>query len=444
MAAGCGPSIPPYTVNVPPRLDDIRPPRSIVFVRDELPLGGLQRAIDRAVGDETAGKKRAHTLGRDVDITWRLRRKPIVLRGEPRGLAFEITLAGEIGAHGGPVRCHADDARITLRAEARPELRPNGDLGLEHFDWKPKTHADLRCEGIPMPVDKVVNVVVEPLARALSIGLSKIELPTAALVRKALDAMRPPRRFALGKDEDGCLDLAPDALVLSPMRGGGSALPLKLGVEVAPRLVVGKCPPSGAAAKQPRVLAKNVPLADHFTLQTAVAIPYAELTRIVKPGLVGKRFGSASQGVVVDDVEIGDTRGRTLVHLGVHGALDGDLYLWGTPTVLEDKGRYVLRIPDLEVAAESRSLLQRIGLALWEAVGGGLKGALKDKLHMDVTDKIKGAQKAMTGRKVLANGPPSVVLTTSLDKIRVGAAASRPGVMILMPVLAGSAEFAVE
>lgn len=444
VAAGCGPSIPPYTVNVPPRLDDIRPPRSIAFVRTDLPLGGLRRAIDGAIGETVAGRKKTHMLAREVELAWHLDRKPIVLRGEPGGLAFEIALAGKIGVHGGGVRCRADDARITFRAEARPGLRPNGNIGLDRFDWKPKTHADMRCDGLPVPADKVVNLVVEPLARALSMGVRQIELPTAALVKRALDALRPPRKLALGKNEDGCLDLAPDALVLSPFGGKGSTMTLKLGVEVAPRVVIGKCPPSGAAAKQPRVVAKNVPLADHFTLQAAVAVPYTELATIVKPSLVGRRFGSADHGVIVDAVEIGDTKGRTLVHLQTHGALDGDLYLWGTPTVVVEKGRYMLRIPDLKVAAESQSVLQRIGLALWEAVGGGLEGALKDKLHMDVTDKLEGARKAMTGRRVLAEGPPTPVLITSLDKIRVGAAASKPGVMILMPVLVGTAEFAVE
>jgi hypothetical protein len=132
------------------------------------------------------------------------------------------------------------------------------------------------------------------------------------------------------------------------------------------------------------------------------------------------------------------------VHLVVHGALDGDLYLWGTPAVLQEGGRYVVRIPDLQTAVESRSLLERIGLAVWQAVGGGLEGVLKDKLHLDVTDKINDAKGAMSGRKVLAAGPPTPVLTTSLEGIKVGDATSRPGVMILWPVLTGSADFAVE
>lgn len=215
---------------------------------------------------------------------------------------------------------------------------------------------------------------------------------------------------------------------------------LKLGVEVAPRVVLGKCPPSGAAAKQPSVLAKNIPLADHFEVQTAVAIPYTELTQLLKPHLVGKRFGNADHGVVVDKVEAGDTNGRTLVHLVVHGSLDGDIYLWGTPTLVEEKGRFILKMPDLQVAAESKSILQNIGLALWNAVGGGLQGVLSEKLRMDVTDKLTEARKAMTTRHELPPGAPKAVLSTTLSRIDAKAATSKPGVMILWPTLVGSAE----
>lgn len=440
----CGPAVPPYTVNVPPRLDDIRPPRSIVFVRDDLPLTGLQKAIDGALGDTLASTKKAHIFGRDVEIAWRFDRKPVVFRAERAGLVLEVPLVGNIGVHADSVRCRDEDAAIVLRAEAQPALKPNGNIGFDHFDWKPKVRAELKCAGLPLPVDKAVSFVVDPIARALSLGLSKIELPTGPLVEKALDELRAPRKMPFAKRQEACLDLAPDALVLSPVTGGGSAMPLKLGVEVAPRVVVGKCPPSGAAAKQPKVVAKNVPLGDHFELQTAFAIPYLELTKMVRPSLVGKRFGDADHGVVVDTVEIGDTQGRTLVHLTVHGALDGDLYLWGTPTMVEEKGRVIMRIPDLKVAAESRSILQNIGLALWSAVGGGLEGALKDKLHMDMTAEIEDAKKAMTGSHALLPGAQKPALVTNLTRIHAKDATSKPGVMVLWPVLAGTAELAVQ
>jgi hypothetical protein len=439
---GCGSTIPPYTINVKPRLDDIRPPRSIAFVRDEIPLGALQGAIDGAVPGEVKGKKKMSVLGKDIEVTWHLDRKPIVLRAEPGGLAMEIHLHGKVATHG-DVKCHADDTSIVFRTEARPGFAPNGNIGFAHFDWKPKTHANLKCDGIPIPVDTVLNFVTEPLLHALAKGVSKIELPTASLVNKALAEMRPARAMKMGKGEEVCLDLAPDAVVLSPLSGNGGAFTLKAGVEVAPRVVVGACP-KVAPPKQSSVVAKNVPLKDSFALQVAIAVPYTELTTIAKPHLVGKRFGNADHGVTVDAVEIGDTSGRTIVKLTVHGSLNGDLYLWGTPTIAEENGRYVLRLPDLQTAVESRSILERIGLALWKAVGGGLEGVLKEKLHMDVTDKLTQAKASLTGRRVLTEGPPRPVLTTALEGIKPGDATSKPGVLILMPILTGTADFAVE
>jgi hypothetical protein len=176
----------------------------------------------------------------------------------------------------------------------------------------------------------------------------------------------------------------------------------------------------------------------------AVAVAYDELAAKAAPALKGKRFGDADHGVVVDAIELGDASGRLLAKLTVHGALDGDLYLWGTPVIVQEKGRYLLRVPDLQVAVETKSILQKIALGLWNAVGDGLAGVLKEKLVLDVTDKLGQARTAMSGRKELSVGPVTTVLTTKLDKIKPGDVTSRAGALVVQPVLIGNAEVAFE
>lgn len=444
-AGACQPSIPPYTVHVPARLDTIRPPRSVAFVREDVPLGGLRSAIERAVPADVDGRKKTGIAGlREVELTWKLDRRPVVLRADSGGLVLEIVLAGKIGAHGGSVRCHADDAKIVFRTETAPALRPGGEIAFDHLRWKPSTHAKLKCDGIPVPADTILNAVVQPLAKGLATLVSKIELPTGALVRKALDALRPAHGMKLDAKSEACLDLAPDALVLSPVGGAGGTMTLKLGVEVAPRVSLGACPAKQAAAAPARVVAKNVPLADHFEVVAAVAVAYDDLAAKAAPALKGKRFGDADHGVVVDAIELGDASGRLLAKLKVHGALDGDLYLWGTPVIAQERGRYILRVPDLQVAVETKSILQNIALGLWNAVGDGLAGVLKEKLVLDLTDKLAQARAAMSGRKELSVGPVTTVLTTKLDKIKPGDVSSRAGALVVQPVLVGEAEVAFE
>jgi hypothetical protein len=443
--SACQPSIPPYTVHVPARLDTIRPPRSVAFVRDDVPLEGLRGAIERAVPADVDGRKKTGIAGlREVELTWKLDRKPVVLRADASGLVMEIVLAGKVGAHGDGVRCHADDAKIVFRTETAPALRSGGEIAFDHLRWKPATHGNMKCDGIPVPIDTILNAVIQPLAQGLATLVSKIELPTGALVRKALDELRPAHTMKLDAKSEACLDLAPDALVLSPVGGAGSTMTLKLGVEVAPRVTLGACPAKQAAAAPSRVVAKNVPLADHFEVVAAVAVAYDDLAAKAAPALKGKRFGDADHGVFIDAIEIGDASGRLLVKLEVHGALDGDLYLWGTPVIVEEKGRHVLRVPDLQVAVETKSILQKIALGLWNAVGDGLAGVLKEKLVLDLTDKLEQARASMSGRKELSVGPVTTVLTTKLDKIKPGDVSSRAGALVVQPVLVGEAEVAFE
>jgi hypothetical protein len=69
---------------------------------------------------------------------------------------------------------------------------------------------------------------------------------------------------------------------------------------------------------------------------------------------------------------------------------------------------------------------------------------LREKLVLDLTDKLGQARAAMSGRKELSVGPVTTVLTTKLDKIKPGDVSSRAGALVVQPVLVGEAEVAFE
>jgi hypothetical protein len=448
-AVGCHSAIPPYSVNVPPRLDDVRPPRSVVFVHDELPLAGLNDAIGRAVPPEVSGTRRANVANvADVDVAYHLTRRPIALGGGPGGPEIEVALAGNVSAQSLFVHCQANDVTVSFHAGARPALRPSGDVGFERLDWRPSVHGNLRCDGLAVPLDSVIDAVVRTLADALAKAARSVDLPTAPFVRQALDELRAPRTFPLDANDPKsivCLDLAPDAIVLAPLAAQGGAVALKLGAEVAPRVVLGPCPASGAPTGDPSpAIAKNVALPDHFAVAIDVAVPYADLAPLVAPAVVGHRFGDEDHGVTVDAIELADSNGRALAHLTAHGTVDGDVYLWGTPTVVQENGRFFVTVPDVQVAVESRSVLERMGLSAWQAAGGDLTSAVRDHLKLDVTDRIAQARAALTGRRELPKqGAITPVLSTTIDRIEPGAVTSKPGVLVLQPVLVGGADLAL-
>src|SRR5206468_10577329 len=109
----------------------------------------------------------------------------------------------------------------------------------------------------------------------------------------------------------------------------------------------------------------------------------AELNRQAARAFVGKRFGEGRKSIDVRAVEVGDASGRVLVRLDVTGGLVGTLWLWGTPRVTLDGEKYMLTVPDLQIAVETRSALMRFALAAWKLWNGGIENPIRKQLTVD-------------------------------------------------------------
>ncbi len=444
MLVACQPAIPPYMVNVPPRALDMRPPRSVAVVHGSVPLDGARAAIEGAIPKEVVGSRKTDLLViRDVDVTWHLSRRPVVLRADKSGLALEIALLGEVGAQGDGLRCHGGDAGVVFHAEAAPTLKAGGELALDPLRWRPELRGKVDCGPVEVPLGAILDAVVQPLASALAKGVGQIRIPTGPAVASALDALRAPQSIPLGDQGAACLDLDPTQLVLSPVGGSGAELELKVGVDVAPRVTLGPCPAPSSVPSQAGPLVRVQPLKDQFDVALDVAIPYSELQARAAPELVGHSFGDADHKVTIEGFEAGDASGRVLARMPIRGAVTGMLYLWGTPAVVQQGDRWVLEVPDLHVALESQSFLTQLELAVLEFKNGGLETMMKSKLTLDVTDRIAQARAALSGTRTLTSGPPMVSLTSTMSRILPGQVGSREGVMVAQPIVSGQAEIGV-
>jgi hypothetical protein len=445
----CQPAVPAFTVDAPPRVIDVRPPRSVAFIRADVPLAGLRRDIEGALPGEVTGKARAALLGLgDVEIAWRLARRPVSLRAESSGLVLEAAMLGEVTLQAKSLVCRASDAGVSFSVATRPTLRADGDLALDHLVWKPTPRGTLVCGDLPIPIGPLLERAVAPLAAALAKGVAELRLPLGPLVKAALDEAARPRTMRLGSQGgDACLDLDPSALVLSPVGGAGEQMTLKLGLDVAPRVTLGACPEGDAGAGRsagggPLVEVKR--LEDRFELAVAVAVPYAEVRARAAPLLVGRKFGNGERSVTVEDVNLGDASGHVVARVRVSGALNGTLFLRGTPTVVaEADGRWMLRVSDLHASLDTKSLVERIGLSIWNLEDGGLEAMLRSILTVDVTERLSEARAALSGHHELGTGKGRAVLTIVVTSIRPGEVISRPGLLVLNPILGGHADLQI-
>jgi hypothetical protein len=185
-------------------------------------------------------------------------------------------------------------------------------------------------------------------------------------------------------------------------------------------------------------------LTNQFKLAVAVAVPYRELNERLSPLVEGLHVGDGGSTLTISHLVLGNASGHVLARVEARGALNGALYLWGTPAVVEHDAHLLLAVPDLHAALETRSTVERIKLALWRLVGGSLERLLRAKLALDVTERVRDLRAALSGRHALLVGPPALTLTTSFDSIRPGEVESRDGAAVIYPVLTGSAELSLQ
>jgi Domain of unknown function (DUF4403) len=434
VVAGCQAAIPPYTVHVPPRLEEIRPPPSVVFVRTALPLEGLEAAIDGVLPASVDGtRKLSLGLLKDVEVTWHLTRRRTWVNAEKGGLKIQTFLLGEIDAVVHGAHCHAKEAGVAFAVFARPVLRGSGELQLADLKLRSNPTGDFDCGGLPfaLPVGRVVELIGLPAHRALELALEQLRIPLAPVVQEALDELSIPRAVDL-HGVPGCLDMDARELVLSPLGDEGRHVAIKLGVQAAPRINLGAC-----AERRPvprAVVAEMVPLGESFYLTAALALPYDELAARVRPLIVGQSLGSGGDRVTIDGLELGDADGRVLARVRVHGAISGILYLWGTPEVGSDG---ILHVPDLQAAVETQSALQKMRLGLWQLVDGGLREYLRKKLTLDVSKRLEETRGWLSRDLALGRG---LTLHVEIDSVTAGSAKSQPGAVVLHPFLVGRAE----
>lgn len=163
---------------------------------------------------------------------------------------------------------------------------------------------------------------------------------TACARLRVLEVEAAPTVLADGIEKDLAIVVAPT--VTLPCVGLGDAQ-------------VGPLPPlSNVAALTP----------GPFTVTVPIAARYDELTRAMDAAFSGGRrhFSTEYPDLYLEAPEVYESQGalvlkmhlRGSVHnLGIDADLDGDIYLVGHPTVIDDE----LSVPDLEPTIETRSLL---------------------------------------------------------------------------------------
>jgi hypothetical protein len=459
-AIGCQPAVPGPGSNlgIPPLEVPLgRPPRSVVFTEIAIPLDEVSRAIEGAIPADLGGRSQLGlgALG-NLAVRWNVRRGPARLVAKQGQLQLSLTLAGDVVVELWPLRCTSPGLGVTVEVTATPFLEGGGDLVVRSPQARRSWSGQVRCAGQRVPLERGLDALLAPVLSGIQRSLAAVRLPLGPLLGSGMALLAEPHPLTV-EGRPMCLDLAPGALVLAPLAGEGGRPVARLGVEVAPRLELASCDRLRARRGHSRgktgaagggLTVRELELGPSFRAQLAVALPYSELSALLRTAAVGQSWGPPGQQLRIHGIDVGDAGGRVRVSLQVTGALDGTLHLWGTPTASwEASGptapagpRLILTVPDLKAALATESLLQKLRMGALALTGSSLADKLRGALRIDVTDRFLAVKKAIDGRFQLPAGAWHLDLATTLIGQPPPVVRSQPDELLVVTTLGGQAQ----
>jgi hypothetical protein len=364
----------------------------------------LRQALDEAAPANGDGK--ISLLGSERAYHWQ--REP-----------FEIAFAsGRVAAHT-KVKAHIElpltsvDIGFDVRVAAEPVINTGYTFKLQ------ATEVNVHSDDTRLKVLDQVAGVFERVGGEINARLSGFSYDLKPMLEQAYDRVRAPLPFALG-DAMGCAMLK----VL-----GVEAAPLILadGVEkdfalvVAPAVTI----PCGAAEAVPDPLP---PLANVATVPTGpftVTIPivasYAELTRALGAAFTnGKLFFSKEHpDLYLEKPELYEADDALVLHLhiagpvheaAIHAFIDGDLYLTGHPTLIDNE----IALPDLEPTIETSNFLLSLKAM---SDGDHIKTEARRALRVDLTERLAAVRAKLSSD--LSFATPMGCVVGIVDKLEL-------------------------
>ncbi|HEY1586894.1 MAG TPA: DUF4403 family protein, partial [Polyangia bacterium] len=213
-----------------------------------------------------------------------------------------------------------------------------------------------------------------------------------------------------------------------------------LAVVVAPSVTLPCAAPAEAPMLPPLANVASLPTGP-FTVAIPVAARYEELQKaMVLTFTNGKLYFSKEfPQLYMEKPEVYAAKDQLVLKLHINGpihkfgidtTLDGDLYMVGHPTVVDNE----IRVPDLEPTIETQSFLLRLKAAL---DGGSIRDQAREALHLDIGDRLAEVRKKLSSD--LSFGDNQGCLRAQVAKIEVTGVHTHQGYLRVYVALTGQA-----
>lgn len=408
----CSHSLPEYTAKpVPTKLSqptssvtvpaapapDSRLP--VVLTVDLMPL---EKALAAAVPDKFSDAD--HPLG--VDYRWTM-----VRDGEPEvsiqdGLVtVRSSYRGDIESRTVARGCRIDPIYPIVDTTAQLTLRQEGDFlvfGLTNpqMTMGTKPESDAKCNMFNIPVkDQLPELLnrdslVQQMGQAVERGAFKISL------HDLWDRLQGPMAMTVvPMNTQLCLYGKPAEMTVGEIKGTQQQTMIPILVKETPTAMVeDQC---RKAAGSPLKVASGSVANDGrpYKVLTSVGVPYSLINQSLQSKLFHQELtfgGYLKDHVVVERATASDASGRMLITVETSGDVKGNIYYWGTPQM--DSSGPLMTVPDLQMANESKAMLDEIKIGYWQRIDQQLKDKLQTASTIDLSDRLGKIRSAMTGQ----------------------------------------------
>lgn len=448
MAVACSHTLPQYTAKpVPSPHSTTSVPAAMQVPVSQLPdatlpvtlvldLTPLERTLQTTMPERFSEAQ--HPLRSDY-------RWDFVREGEPQvsiqdgWVTIHATYKGDIEAKTAARGCRLDPVYPVLDTTGQVELRQEGDALILSLN-NPQTTIGLRPES-----ESKCNMFNSPVKDQLAELLNRGTLDQS--MKRAVDEGRfqiplqqiwtrlqaPVAVNVASFNTQACIYGKPAEMAVGAMKGTAQRTTIPIIVKETPTATFeascGKASDNAMKVTSGAALLTGQP----YKVLASVAVPYSVVNQGLQEKLFHQPMRVGGDEIVIEQATASDSFGNVLITTHIAGDLNGTIYYWGTPRL--DGGGSVLTIPDLQMASESKTMLDNIKVGYWQLVDQSLRPALQRAARVDLTDRIAKMKAAITGRHTSGD----VTTEMTMMQQHPQRAYSTPGALVADILLEGTA-----
>jgi len=451
LTVACSHTIPQYTAKpVPPPQFNAPAPSALQTTASQLPDSALpvtlvvdftplERTLQTTMPERFSEAE--HPLRNDY-------RWDFVRDGAPQVtiqdgfVTVHTSYTGDIEARTMARGCRLDPVYPVIDTTGQLELRQDGQalvVGLKNPQTTIglKAESESKCNMFNIPVkDQLAELLnqgtlTENIKQAVDDGGFRIPL------QQVWTRLESPIAVNVANiNSQACLYGKPAEMAIGTMKGTVQRTTIPIIVKETPTAIFenscGKPSSRSMKVTSGSALLEGQP----YQVLATVGVPYSVLNQTLQDKLFHQPLafgGLMKENMVIDQASASDSGGKVLFAIRTAGDINGTIYYWGTPR-LEDNGS-ILTIPDVQMAAESKKMLDDIKVGYWQLIDQQLRDKLKTVARVDISDRVAKMKAAMTGTHKSGD------LTTDVRMVRQQPqrAYSTPGALVADILFVGTA-----